>query len=167
MKVDLYTDAGVRNGLATWATVIVKDGVVVRESCGRMRADLKCSSTAEIRAIANALHRMLRAGEISPGDEVHIYSDNQHAVYRITGGWKHKPESAPAKAAAVALSLAEAHGLTLKGHWIKGHRPDGSSKHAKHNNRCDALCREARALPKPSKARKALAIAKRLAGVTN
>lgn len=164
MRVDLYTDAGVWKGIATWATVIVKDGTVVRESSGRLRADVKCSATAEIRAIANALHRMLRAGEISPGDEVHVYSDNQNAAFRISGGWKHKPESGPAKAAAVAFSIAEQHGITLKGHWVKGHRPDGASKHAKHNNRCDALCREARGLPRPSKARKALGIAKRLTG---
>lgn len=165
MRVDLYTDAGIKDGVATWATVAVGERLAEPvEASGRLRSDTFCTATAELRSIANALHRMIRRGDVRPGDEVRVLTDNRHAVDRLEGRLTRRPHSTMAKAAAVILSLSEAHGVALSAAWVPGHKPDDHSPHARWNNRCDALCRAARKMPRPSKARKALEAARRLAG---
>jgi len=155
MRVDLYTDAGVRSdGLATWATVAIVEGQEKPiEAFGRLRAGTNCSATAECRAIANALHRLAVAGHLPPGCVVRIYSDSRHAVDRIEGRLKRRPESGMAKAVAVILALRDKRALSLRAFWVPGHKPDDHSPHAKWNNRCDVLCREARKLPPPASPR--------------
>lgn len=164
IRVDLYTDAGIKDRVATWATVAVIPGAAPIEASGRLRADTHCSATAELRAIANALHGLIRRGLVHRGDEVRVLSDSRHAVDRIAGRLKGKPEGPPAKATLVILRLAEVHGIAVSSAWVPGHKPDNHSHHAPFNNRCDALCRAARTLPRPSKARKALDAARRLSG---
>jgi len=165
MIVDLYTDAGIKDGVATWATVAIVPGAVDPfEASGRLRADTNCSATAELRAVANAIHRLVRRGEVHAGDEVHVRTDSRSAVERIMRRQVKRPESTMARATVVIHKLAEVHGLTISATWVPGHRPDASSPHARWNNRCDALCRAARAMPRPTKARKALNTAKRLSG---
>lgn len=168
-RVALYTDAGVKNDVATWATIIVpEDGKPVERS-GRLRDATNCSSTAELRAIANALHSMIRGELIARGSTVTLYTDSFHAVSRLKGVYRKRPESGMAKAATVVLKLAEVHGIDLRPVHIPGHKPDGFSPHAPFNNRCDKLCRAARETlvgPPPvkrTKASKALAAARRLA----
>lgn len=164
MRVDLYTDAGVKNRVATWATVAIVPGQPPIEASGRLRSDTHCTATAELRAIANALHKLITRGDVHAGDEVRILSDSRHAVDRIAGRLTGRPEGHPAKATIVIHKLAQAHGIAIASAWVPAHKPDGHSPHARWNNRCDALCRAARALPRPSKARRALDVARKLAG---
>lgn len=170
MNVDLYTDAGVTmDQVGTWATIIVVPGEDPVERSGRLRERTNCSATAELRAIANALHFMIRKGTIKRGYRVRILTDSAHAVHRLTGVYKRRPKSTMAAAAEVVLKIAADNGITIKPVHIPGHKPDDFSPHAPFNNRCDKLCRQARKLPevvKPTKARKALTAAKRLSGVT-
>lgn len=146
MKVDLYTDAGVKDNVATWATVAIIPGQAAPiEASGQMREPLDCPSTAELRAIANALHSLLRAGHISRGCEVRVYTDSLHAVQRISGAVTRKPKSTMAAALTVITKIAATHGITVSAQWVKGHqRLDSDCPHAPHNRRCDVLCRIAR-----------------------
>lgn len=167
IKVRLYTDAGIKDGFATWATVAVIPGREPIEVSGRLRDLTTCTATAELRAIANAVHRMIRKGELQKGDNVHIYSDSRAAIDRIAGRMTKRPQSSMAKATIVIRKIAEEHGLTIKATWVPGHKPDDHSPHAPYNNRCDELCRLARSLPVGrvvSRARKALETAQRLSG---
>lgn len=167
VRVDLYTDAGVKDGVATWATVAVVEGRDPVEHSGRLRDETGCSSTAELRAIANALHRMLATKMIGRGDEVRLYTDSYHAVHRLKGFYRKRPGSSMAKATLVILKIAEVHGIMLSPHHIPSHKPDSFSRHAPFNNRCDKLCRKARGEPPPVKvtpARKAHVRARALAG---
>ncbi len=165
MRVDLYTDAGLKSGIGTWATVAVAAhlGEPI-EASGRLRADLRCTATAELRAIANALHRMIRRGDLVRGDEVRVLTDSKSAVERIMGRVNGRPESTMAKATVVIHALAKVHEIDVRAVWIPSHKPDDFSPHARWNNRCDALCRAARMLPAPTKARRALEAARRLEG---
>lgn len=168
MKISLYTDAGIAYGVATWATVVVVEGRDPVEAYGRLRDATGCSATAELRAVANALHKMIRRGELATGDVVRIYTDSASAVGRINGKHTKRPNSSMARATIVIHQLARVHGLSIKAQWVPGHKPDSHSEHAPWNNRCDALCRLARDMPAPpriSKARMALAAARRLAGM--
>jgi ribonuclease HI len=172
VRVDLYTDAGIKDRVATWATVaIVPEAAGPIEASGRLRADTHCTATAELRAIANALHKMITRGDIRRGDEVRVLTDSRAAVERISGRQTKRPQSMMANAVLVIRKAVEVHGITVSAVWIPGHKPDSHSPHARWNNRCDALCRAARQVPAPakkpagpSKARKALDMARKLSG---
>lgn len=144
--VRLYTDAGIRNGVATWGIVaLLPEGGEPIEAKGRFRQSTGCSTTAELRAIANALHRLARLGHLPPGSAVRVMTDSRHAVDRLTGRMTVRPQSPAAVAAEVVLRIARDRGLSLKVGWVPGHKPDSHSEHAPWNNRADRLCREARA----------------------
>lgn len=163
MKCALYTDAGIKDRVATWATVAIVPGITDPiEASGRLRADTHCSATAELRAIANAVHKLIRRGIVERGDEVRVFTDSRSAVERIERRQVKRPESTMAKATVVIHKLAEVHGVTIRAEWVRGHQPDGASRHAPWNNRCDELCRIARDKPRPTKARKALEFARRV-----
>lgn len=156
MTIRLYTDAGVRRGLATWATVAVIPGREPIEASGVMREALKCSTTAEIRAIANALHKLAKDGAIKRGDVVEIFSDSESAVHRINGKVKGRTSKTPATSTATILKIAAENGITISARHIPGHKPATFSEHAPFNNRCDKLVRAARdAVEPPTKKRKA------------
>ena len=40
---------------------------------------------AELRAVANALYRLIRRGEVERGDAVRVLTDSAHAANRING----------------------------------------------------------------------------------
>lgn len=163
MKVSLYTDAGIKDRVGTWATVAIVPGLSDPiEASGRLRADTYCSATAELRAIANAVHKLIRRGIVERGDEVRVFTDSKSAVERIERRQLKRPESTMAKATTTIHALAEVHGIKIRAEWVAGHKPDDHSKHAKWNNRCDALCRIARTKPAATKARKALEFARRV-----
>lgn len=167
IRVNLYTDAGIKDGFATWATVAVFPDGEPYEASGRLRDLTNCTATAELRAIANALHRLIRRGELRRGDSVFVYSDSRAAVDRIAGRMVKRPESSMAKATKVIRRIVDENGLRLQSRWVPGHKPDDHSVHAPYNNRCDRLCREARDLPvgvRVGKARRALETARRLSG---
>lgn len=164
MTVDLYTDAGLKNGVGTWAFVLVVPGVEPIEASGRFRKDgLACAITAELRTIANALHRLKRSGYVVSGTEVRVITDCKHAVERIKG--QSFKRTTPRMAEALAAIEAQAVGLVLIPQWVKGHQPENSTDpRAVWNRRCDALATKARALPRPTTARRHHSIAKKLMG---
>jgi ribonuclease HI len=168
LTVRLYTDAGLKDGVGSWAFVIVVPDIDRIEGSGLFRSELQCTATAEARAVANALHRLIRSGYAPAGTSIDLYCDHRVVVERIEGRCTTRPGSPAAKAVVVIRKMAEVHGLKIKARWIKGHRPDDAGGHARNNNRCDQLCREARKLPppppSPSKARRALMRARALEG---
>lgn len=153
MRVHLYTDAGVKDGLATWGCVAVVDGVATFEASGRMRGETADSTLAELRAAANALHKVIRAGIVQRGDSVWLICDSAWTVGLVRGkvspGGAHPKRAAArrhAEALAVVHKVASDSGLILTARGVKGHQPLKSKcPHAPHNRRCDQLCREARA----------------------
>lgn len=169
--IRLYTDAGVRYGVGTWATVIVRDDREPVEAYGRLRESLKCSATAELRAIANALHKMVAKGELATGDRLDIFTDSVAAVQWANGAVTKRKQSKMANASKVIRSIAKTHGLTIRAHWVRGHQPDSASEHAPFNNRCDELCRLARDLPEPaplkSRAARHVAAVRRLMAIAS
>jgi len=179
VKVNLYTDAGVRNGVATWGAVCAPKGRERVERCGRMREDLKDTTAAELRAMADGLHSMLRAGVIQRGDEVKLFCDNQDAVAKLNGATPMKREKQARHRDAVGkvLDMAALAGVKVKGAHVKGHQKLTSTcPHAPFNRRADELCTLARqgeppkprrivtAAPAVSRARRALEMARKLEG---
>lgn len=153
MRVDLYTDAGVSTskatrGLATWALVALVSGSSdpLFEASGTLRDKTPNSTVAELRAIANALHKLQRLGHIERGMTVRVFTDCMAAVERIEGRSTGRPKSPMAAATTAIHKFAEVHGFNVRATWIKGHRPDDADEHARWNNRCDKLCRVARSI---------------------
>jgi len=178
VRVDLYTDAGVKDRVATWGAVCAPPGRGHVERSGRMRDNLADTTAAELRAMANGLHAMIRAGVIERGDEVVIRCDNFRAVDVVNGA--HVPPKTRERhgiAVRKLKAMAIEAGIVLIAKRVNGHQPITSEDpHAPFNRRADALCRAARegAQPKPRKimvappkvsaARKALAVARKLEG---
>lgn len=175
MKVDLYTDAGVKDGLATWGAVCSPTGRGLVERCGRMRDDLADTTAAELRAMANGLHSMIRAGVIEREDCVRLICDNVRAVAVVNGANIKLGRKRDRRRGAIEKlrELADAAGIALKAAFVKGHqRISSEDPHAPFNRRADELCTQARkdkSPPKPkpagpTKAQRALAIARQLEG---
>lgn len=147
MTVKLYTDAGIRHGVATWAVVGVVDGVVAFESSGKLKADRpdNDSTAAELQAIANALHRAVRAGVVTKGGRVQLICDNQRAVAIMARKACGRVKERHRVVADAAFAIAAKHGIAIKSSGVKGHqRLESKCPHAPFNRRADQLCREAR-----------------------
>lgn len=152
-RVLLYTDAGVRmmDQLATWGAVVVlpEPGTVPWEASGRLRDATLDTTAAELRAMANGLHRAIAAGVIIRGDHVTLVCDNTFAVGLVKRSVKPRLHRAGLRQREALTALdklarrACLHALTARG--VKGHQPETSTDpHAVHNRRCDQLCHEAR-----------------------
>jgi ribonuclease HI len=149
-RVELYTDAGIKEGAGTWATVIVREGFEPVEDSGVLRGRFGSSTAVEVAAIANAIHVARKRGMVERGDVVTVRTDNTNAVARImrTASERaiRKGDPMITRATEAALALAEAAGITLLAEWVKGHQPlKSTDPHAPFNRRCDVLCRQARA----------------------
>jgi len=140
--VELFSDAGRKEGRGAWGAVVVRPGAEPLEASGAFRDRLHCSTLAELRGIANALHAALKAGLVQAGDEVVVRCDN-----RSTGIWierrvrraGRRPELA--EASRVVRDLAHKAGVTIRYRWVAGHQPaDSRDPEAIHNRRADALC---------------------------
>jgi len=174
VRVDLYTDAGVKDRVATWGAVCAPPGRDRVEKCGRMRDSLADTTAAELRAMTNGLHAMIRAGVIERGDDVRIYCDNLRAVAVVNGApVPNKTRERHGIAVAKLAELAHEAGITVCAKNVKGHQPlNSKDPHAPFNRRADELCTHARKgkpAPKPkpagpTKAQRALAIARQLEG---
>jgi hypothetical protein len=156
--VEIYTDAGNRNGVGSWACYALrKDGRGGEfERSGPLRGFLDNSESCETRAIANALHAVFLAGYIDAGDLVVIRSDNMGAVQRINDRtFARKPAKRHIwEAADYARKLAKKGKFELHCRHVKGHQPLTSSDiHAEGNRRVDKLCSKVLlegARPRPS-----------------
>lgn len=158
--LQLFTDAGIAKGIATWACVLVADDVAIFEHAGQFRADITDSTEAELKAVANGLHRCIVAGLVKTGDRVRVITDNARAAGIIRGPRKiymrqanGRPINGKSRKARVRhqeawdaiMRLADRHGLSMMADGVKGHQgPTSTDPKAKHNNRCDELCRIAR-----------------------
>jgi ribonuclease HI len=147
--VEIFTDAGIKDGRGAWAAVIVRRdgrGGIVEASGLFHVASGPNTDLAEARAVANGLAAAKVRGLIEPGEIVLIRTDNAAVV----GRWR-KPESyksppAPEMRHAFdrirALILEVGCRFELRG--VEGHA-DLSAGQRVHilNARADALCCQA------------------------
>lgn len=138
-QVTLYTDASSyhTSKAGAWGAVLVlPDGE--HEASGPLKGDIRSSTAAEARAVANALHEFLRAGRISRGDVVTIVCDNTAVADRFQAGTNSKRRDIQ-EALIYARRMAAQFDLALRGRWVKGHQPLSVGGDATYNRRCDKL----------------------------
>lgn len=148
--VELYTDAGVRGTVASWAVVIVRrDGRAgIVEASGLLRGEAD-SYVAEARAIANGLHKARLEGLIARGESVVVRCDNLGVVDRWRGrpsktgrpSFLKKPRPDLVEAFAVVRREVGRLGCSLELRHVKGHVDLSSGDRCSvMNARADALC---------------------------
>jgi ribonuclease HI len=135
---EVYTDGSAKDGRGSWAYVIVRKGLVLREESGFVRR--ASSNEMEFQAAIEALKSLPK------NSKVHLYSDSKILVLSMclwrTGwkanGWK-KPDGHPAPRSEQLKSL-DALDLERKvsWSWVRAHAGNP------HNERCDELCVRAR-----------------------
>lgn len=138
-QVTLYTDASSyhTSKAGAWGAVLVLPGAE-HEASGPLKGDIRSSTAAEARSVANALHEFARLGLLASGDVVTIVCDNTAVVDRIHAGTRSKKHDIQ-EAINYARGIAERCGLKLRGRWVKGHQPKSAGGDAIYNRRCDAL----------------------------
>jgi ribonuclease HI len=138
-QVTLYTDASNYHTTkaGAWGAVLVLPGSEY-EASGPLKGDIKSSTAAEAKAVANALHEFARLRLIQPGDVVTIVCDNTAVVDRIHAGTNSKRREIQS-ALVYARGLAERCQFKLRGRWVKGHQPATAGGDAIYNRRCDKL----------------------------
>jgi ribonuclease HI len=147
--VELFTDAGVRFGLASWAVVILrKDGRGgIVEASGLLRGEAD-SYVAEARAIANGLHKARLEKLIGRGESVVVRCDNLGVVDRWRGRvsrtnapFLKKPRPDLVEAFAVIRREVGRLGCSLELRHVKGHSSIASGDRCSiMNARADFLC---------------------------
>ncbi|MFN8790773.1 MAG: RNase H family protein [Bdellovibrionales bacterium] len=126
--IEIYTDGSSKDGFGSWAYVISKRGKLLLEKSGRVRG--ANSNTMEFQAALEALR------SLSQDSKITLYSDSKILVDAMI--WGDGPR-AHQDQLDLLLDLAKRHRIQWK--WIKAH-----SGHLL-NERCDELCRLARAKP--------------------
>lgn len=140
----LYTDASAycRTKSAVWAAILVLPDGTEHEAHGQLRGDVSSSTSAEARAVANALHHFVREGTLS-GPGVRIVCDNTSVVNYLKAG-KCKSKSLQIREAVAHIQRVANGRLTLFAEWIKGHqslRAATADPRVSYNRRCDALAK--------------------------
>lgn len=147
--VELFTDAGVRGCVASWAVVILRrdgrGGIV--EASGLLRGEAD-SYVAEARAIANGLHKARLEGLIGRNERVVVRCDNLGVVDRWRGRRTHtgaefrkKPRPDLLEAFAVVKREAARLGCRLELRHVKAHVDLAAGDRCSiMNARADALC---------------------------
>ena len=133
-KIEIYTDGSYKQGLGSWAYVIVKNGVMVHEASGRVQKT--SSHRMEFQAAIEALK------SLSPKTKAILYSDSKILVQTVNiwmqvwhrNQWCKKKNSPIANLDQIQAlhQLQQNHQISWQ--WIKAH----SGIHF--NERCDELC---------------------------
>lgn len=143
--VEVYSDAGNRRGVGSWGCYAKRiDGRGGEfERAGILRGSLDNSELCEIRAIANSLHSLVRAGMIERGELVVVYCDNIGAGRRINAKRNKLSREKVVElnnCAQWIRDFAASNGFSLAVRFVKGHQPETSKDiHAAGNRRADAL----------------------------
>ena len=126
--MELYTDGSHKNGLGSWAYVIVKKGMTTAEVSGveRKTSSLKMEIKAAIEALRG----------ISEGTQATVFSDCRILIDVMTVKNKKTGTSPVADLYDTLFSLAERRKVNWS--WVRAH--SGVS----YNERCDQLCLNAR-----------------------
>lgn len=137
----LYTDASHyhASGAGAWAAILTQGEQEIAAASGPLRSDAKSSTGAEMRAVANAMHRFIVDKALPPRSHVCVVCDNVTIPRRLNDGRDSKTKLVQ-EALSVIRALAARHGLSLSGQWIKGHQPIGKGGfHADMNRKCDQM----------------------------
>lgn len=135
-EFDIYTDGSHKDGLGSWAFVIVKRGKVVAENFGY------CKNTSSDRM---ELQAAIEALQVLPDQtRVRIHTDSRTLITNMQTrvpewkrlGWNSKNIIANIDPLKRLNSLSESRKVSWL--WVKAHSGNV------HNERCDLLCREAR-----------------------
>ena len=132
-EFDIYTDGSHKEGVGSWAYLVVQNGEIVREVSGRERRT-DCNRM-EFQAVIEALKT------ISAGSTVTVHSDSRVLIENIplfpewsANGWvKKNKRPIPNVAQFVIINnlLAERQ-VSFK--WVRAHSGNP------YNDRCDQLC---------------------------
>lgn len=143
-RVQLYTDASSyhETKAGSWAAVLVLPDDAEHEAHGPLKGDIKSSTSAEARAVANGLHHFIRLGLILARDHVTVICDNQAVAKRVTAKGKSKSPDVQ-EALDLIHKLQSGAGIKIVGEWIRGHQPESAIRadpRVRFNRRCDELC---------------------------
>lgn len=137
----LFTDASHyhHSGAGAWAGILTRDEKDIAAASGALRDNARSSTAAEMRAVANALHRFIVDKALPPRAHVCVVCDNVTIPRRLNDRKASKTKLVQ-DALAVIWALAQRHGLTISGQWVKGHQPQGQGGfHGDMNRQCDKM----------------------------
>jgi ribonuclease HI len=155
----IFADASFcpRTKAAGWGAWVKRDGGVSEAFGGSFRDPMPDSTTAELCALANAMHRAIGWRLILPGDVVMLQSDSLGALERIrraipasfdnpAKGGLPVGQSRKARDASIGLAaadrikaLAEGANLTLVTRHVRGHQKGGGRQWV--NGACDQIAK--------------------------
>lgn len=140
----IYTDASFdgKSRTGSWGAVVRKGQHEIHLQ-GLFRLTCYDSTTAELQAIGNAIHKARDLA--APGELIVIYSDCQPAVHALSGRGRFRPSREQLVATLKAVqAICDQSGCRFKFHWIKGHQPQTiTTPHATGNRMADKLARQA------------------------
>lgn len=149
MLITMFTDASFfdKTGAAAWALWAKSQRGVIR-SAGLIRRTVIHSSEAELLAIANGLHCVVKSSILERGDAVLIQADNLHALgcigkQKSIGQFKKpRPSMSPVmrEASESIVALAIEHELEIRTRHVKAHSGTGQPRLWVHTD-CDRRCR--------------------------
>ena len=130
--LEIYTDGSFKNGRGSWAFVMLRNGVVMREASGTQRKTN--SLRMEMQAVIEALRSLPESSA-----QATVYCDSRPVLDLFLSG-VHVSSSKPNyDLASQLLILNQKH--TINWRWVKAH--SGKT----FNERCDELCVQARSAP--------------------
>lgn len=144
----IYTDASHAEGSGSWGAVITGQGIETTEHGGAFKGGSPCSSTAEMRGVANALHIAVAAGHLRRGTVAVVFCDNQSVVELITRkgvDMARMKRRTPELARALQHVRAALHDIRAEVtfQWVKGHQSVAKAdEHAHFNHRADRLAKQ-------------------------
>lgn len=120
-SIDIYTDGSSKDGIGSWAFIIVKNAVAISEKSGRVpKAN---SNSMEFQAAIEALSTLTEKTKLT------LYSDSRVLIDTMKSG---KGPKAHQTQIDQLNMLNQKHQITWT--WVKAH-------HGHHfNERCDSLC---------------------------
>ncbi|WP_375188471.1 RNase H family protein [Sphingobium yanoikuyae] len=137
----LFTDASHyhHSGAGAWAAILTCEEREVAAASGALRGNAKSSTAAEMRAVANALHRFIVDKALPPRAHVCVVCDNTTIPNRLNDR-KNSKTKAVQDAIDVIRALCQRHALTISGQWVKGHQRIGQGGfYGDMNRKCDQM----------------------------
>lgn len=141
----IYSDASQKHSTSTgaWGAVLVMPDDRTLEVSGALKGDILSSTSAEMAAVANALHSLIAKRAIPPGSAVEIICDNAAVVRYIQRG-KCSAKGISAHQTIPAYEyfagLAKRAGLKISGKWVRAHQKENkANQDITMNRRADKL----------------------------
>lgn len=128
---EVYTDGSFKEGLGSWAYVIVQKNKILSENAGRVRKT--ASTPMEFQAAIEALRSLPEDSHLT------LFSDSRILIDTMTL-WRKKNRTPLPFVEQTNTLVALSERRTVSWKWIKAHAGN------KYNERCDELCIRARTL---------------------